>query len=126
MKRVPVFSGGLYRRLAAIPVFNGRLQALKLKHNPDAQPAGTIKIKLENEKDAAGKIGVSEMKDEVFGRKLGLVTRLIGCSHPDLSRPFVEGKTAYRSCLKCGARRQFNLDTFETFGRFYSAPIRRP
>jgi hypothetical protein len=61
----------------------------------------------------------------VFGKKVGLINRLIGCSHRDLSRPFVDGNIAYRSCLTCGARRQFNVDTFESFGKFYYPPITR-
>jgi len=61
----------------------------------------------------------------VFGRKLGLVTRMLGCWHEDVGRPFVEGNTAYRTCVQCGARRQFDRETFETFGKFYSAPVVR-
>ena len=58
----------------------------------------------------------------VFGQKMGSMTKLFGCWHDGLSRPFVQGKTAYRSCLKCGARKQFNLDTLETYGNFYFPP----
>ena len=61
----------------------------------------------------------------VFGRKLGLITRLLGCWHEDVGRPFVEGNTAYRTCVQCGARRQFDRETFQTFGKFYSAPVVR-
>lgn len=59
----------------------------------------------------------------VFGRKLGLIWRIIGCQHKSISRPFVEGKTGYRSCLSCGARKQFNTDTLETYPGFYCPPI---
>lgn len=62
---------------------------------------------------------------QVFGRKLGLVNRLFGCSHKDMGRPFVEKGVNYRSCVNCGARRQFNPDTFETFGNFYCPPASR-
>ncbi len=55
----------------------------------------------------------------VFGRKMGLISKLFGCWHENLSRPFNYGKTAYRSCLQCGARKQFNPDTFKTVGNFY-------
>lgn len=68
----------------------------------------------------------SETKAQSFGRKLGLISRLVGCSHRELSRPFIDGNTSYKCCLKCGARRQFNTETFETFGSFYYPPaIRR-
>lgn len=59
----------------------------------------------------------------VFGQKLDLITKLFGCWHENISRPFVQGKTAYRSCLGCGARKQFNTETLETYGNFYFPPI---
>jgi hypothetical protein len=59
----------------------------------------------------------------VFGQKMGLITKLFGCWHNDISRPFVQGKTAYRSCLQCGARKQFNPETLETHGSFYFPPV---
>jgi len=58
----------------------------------------------------------------VFGHKLGLMTKLFGCWHDNISRPFVQGKTAYRSCLQCGARKQFNPETLETHGNYYFPP----
>lgn len=59
----------------------------------------------------------------VFGQKVGLITSLFGCWHENISRPFVQGKTAYRSCLKCGARKQFDQETLETHGKFYFPPV---
>ena len=88
-----------------------------------------MKVRLKNvlQHLANTKSGVSQDIDErVFGRKLGLITRLIGCPHKDVGRPFVEGQTAYRSCSSCGARKQFNTATFETHKNFYSAPVSRP
>ena len=58
-----------------------------------------------------------------FGRKVGLMAKLFGCRHGNVGRPFTIGKTAYRSCLNCGARRQFNPDTMETHGNFYFPTI---
>lgn len=66
---------------------------------------------------------VREINPLVFGKKEGFTAKLFGCWHNDLSRPFVQGKTAYRSCLECGARRQFNSETLETHGSFYFPPI---
>ena len=54
-----------------------------------------------------------------FGRKIPLMAKLFGCRHGNLGRPFASSEIAYRSCLKCGARRQFNPDTLETYGKFY-------
>lgn len=59
----------------------------------------------------------------VFGEKVGLLGRLFGCWHENLSRPFEQNKTAYRTCLNCGARRQFDPQTLQTFGAFYYPPI---
>jgi hypothetical protein len=59
---------------------------------------------------------------EPLGRELGLISRLIGCSHKEMGRPFTDGRMQYRSCVSCGARRRFNAETFETFGKFYVPP----
>jgi hypothetical protein len=58
-----------------------------------------------------------------FGQKVGLVAKLFGCWHENLSRPFGHGKIAYRACLNCGARKQFNPETLETYGTFYFPPL---
>ena len=63
------------------------------------------------------------LKAEAFGRKLGLITRLIGCSHKNVSRPFVEGNIGYKSCLSCGARKHFDPETFKSNGVFYYPPV---
>lgn len=58
----------------------------------------------------------------IFGKKLGLMAKFFGCWHENLSRPFGQGKIAYRVCLTCGARRQFNPETLQTYGSFYFPP----
>ena len=58
-----------------------------------------------------------------FGEKVGFLSKIFGCGHQDLSRPFSNGKIGYRVCLQCGARKQFNPETLETFGSFYFAPV---
>jgi hypothetical protein len=58
-----------------------------------------------------------------FGKRVGFFSKIFGCGHQDLSRPFSRGKFGYRVCLRCGARKQFNAETLETFGSFYYAPI---
>jgi hypothetical protein len=59
----------------------------------------------------------------VFGQKVGVIAKLFGCWHENISRPFVQGDTAYRACLNCGARKQFNTETLETYGTFYFPPV---
>jgi hypothetical protein len=49
----------------------------------------------------------------------GLVTRLFGCWHRQMSRPFSSQGQTYRACLNCGARRQFNVRRWEMQGSFY-------
>lgn len=61
----------------------------------------------------------------VFGKKVGVIAKLFGCWHENISRPFVQDKTSYRACLNCGARKQFNPETLETHGNFYFPPIVR-
>jgi hypothetical protein len=66
---------------------------------------------------------VNTINNTVFGEKVGLVAKLFGCWHENISRPFVEGNTAYRACLNCGARKPFNPETLQSFGKFYYPPI---
>jgi hypothetical protein len=58
------------------------------------------------------------------GRERGnWIARLFGCWHREMSRPFsIQGQT-YRTCLDCGARRQFNLGRWEMTGDFYYRPL---
>lgn len=55
----------------------------------------------------------------VTGKIAGLMARVFGCRHAKLSRPFSRDGRAYRSCLHCGAHRQFNLGNWEMQGGFY-------
>ncbi len=54
-----------------------------------------------------------------FARVGGWLTRLFGCRHRKMSRPFSSQGQTYRSCLSCGARRQFDLQRWEMQGDFY-------
>jgi len=49
------------------------------------------------------------------------VTRLLGCWHKEMSRPFSHKGQAYRTCLNCGASRKFNVGRWEMQGSFYYA-----
>jgi hypothetical protein len=49
----------------------------------------------------------------------GWLTRLVGCWHLEMSRPFSTQGQAYRVCLNCGAHRHFNLKRWEMQGEFY-------
>lgn len=60
---------------------------------------------------------------QIFGAKVGVFAKLFGCEHNNISRPFTTGKTSYRTCLGCGARKQFNSETLQTFGSFYYPPV---
>lgn len=69
-----------------------------------------------------GTTSENEIEQFVFGKKIGLVTKLFGCWHTNISRPFVSGKVGYRSCLQCGARKHFNPETLQTDKSFYFPP----
>jgi len=61
--------------------------------------------------------------DDLFGTKIGFLSTLFGCWHKDLSRPFTKkGRSSYRACTDCGARRRFNTQNLQTSGPFYYPP----
>lgn len=66
-----------------------------------------------------------QLDPKVFGEKVGIIASLFGCRHKDLSRPFSNGKTGYRTCLECGLRKPFDPTTFKTLEGFYQPPIVR-
>jgi hypothetical protein len=51
-----------------------------------------------------------------------LLTRVFGCWHREMSRPFTLRARSYRVCLECGAHRRFNPRTWELVGRYYYEP----
>ena len=56
----------------------------------------------------------------------GWLTSLLGCRHKKMSRPFSSQGQTYRTCLECGARRQFNVGRWEMQGdSYYGAPTGR-
>jgi len=55
----------------------------------------------------------------VSARISNLVARVFGCRHAQMSRPFSRDGRAYRSCLNCGAQRQFNTGRWEMTGSFF-------
>lgn len=65
---------------------------------------------------------IIERTKGTFGGKIGLVGKLFGCWHRQLSRPFTNKKGSYRACLSCGARKRFNTETLKTVGAFYYPP----
>lgn len=61
--------------------------------------------------------------DEVFGKRIGLMTSLFGCWHKALSRPFTNKRVSYIACLDCGARKKFDPANFKTSDEFYYPPV---
>jgi hypothetical protein len=57
-----------------------------------------------------------------FGGKIGILGKIFGCWHKNLSRPFTNRSASYRACLNCGARKQFNTRTLKTSGPYYYPP----
>ena len=64
-----------------------------------------------------------------IGRKVDVlryvVSRVFSCWHLRMSRPFTREQETYRSCLRCGMRRSFDLENWKARGRFYSVPVER-
>ncbi len=60
-----------------------------------------------------------EQKGPVTGTKIGIIGTLFGCWHKRLTRPFSEKNISYRACLECGARKNFNTQSFTMSGSFY-------
>jgi len=69
---------------------------------------------------------VIDRTNGAFGGKIGLLGKLFGCWHKQLSRPFTIGNDSYRTCLHCGARKQFDPQTLKTFGSFHYPPAVLP
>lgn len=65
---------------------------------------------------------VDDQEADSFGKKIGVLVRLFGCRHRDISRPFTNGKASYRACLSCGARKKFDTKDLKTSGSFYYPP----
>lgn len=65
-------------------------------------------------------LNVGHIESSSITGKIGsLMARVFGCRHAELSRPFSRGGRAYRSCVACGAQRQFNLGNWQMQGGFY-------
>lgn len=61
----------------------------------------------------------NERSEIEIGTKIGIFGSLFGCWHKRLTRPFTEENISYRSCLECGARKNFNTQSFKMSGPFY-------
>ncbi|HEX7999683.1 MAG TPA: hypothetical protein VF528_14950 [Pyrinomonadaceae bacterium] len=56
---------------------------------------------------------------QIGTRALFWLTRIFGCWHQEMSRPFTLRAKSYRVCLECGAHRRFNPQTWEMTGPYY-------
>jgi hypothetical protein len=61
-------------------------------------------------------------RESGFSQSLAnFANRVFGCWHRELSRPFTRQGQTFRTCLGCGARREFDLSKWENKGGFYRA-----
>jgi len=51
--------------------------------------------------------------------------RLVSCRHRQMGRPFTRDGRTYRSCAKCGTRREFDLETWKMKGRYHPEAVGR-
>ncbi len=67
------------------------------------------------------KLNELKFDEDLFTKPIGLIARIFGCWHQQMSRPFTRksSKESYRVCLHCGAHRRFDTQTFKTQGPFY-------
>jgi hypothetical protein len=60
--------------------------------------------------------------EESLGEKIGFLSNIFGCWHKRMSRPVTRNSVTFRSCIDCGARRKFDMESFRTAGPFYYPP----
>jgi len=65
---------------------------------------------------------VVDRTDDSLGTKIGLLGKIFGCWHRDLTRPFSNNNSSYRVCIDCGAHKVFDPKSFKTLGNFYYPP----
>lgn len=68
---------------------------------------------------STGQMNASLMPEDLKTTVKGWFSRLIGCWHMEMSRPFSSQGQAYRVCLNCGAHRHFSLRSWEMEGDFF-------
>jgi hypothetical protein len=56
---------------------------------------------------------------QVAAAPLNWLTRIFGCWHQEMSRPFTVRAESYRVCLECGAHRRFDPHAWEMTGPYY-------
>lgn len=57
-----------------------------------------------------------------LGEKIGFFSKLFGCRHKRMTRPVTRNQVTFRSCIECGARRKFDMESFQTMGPFHYPP----
>lgn len=60
--------------------------------------------------------------ENFLGEKIGFFGKMFGCWHKRMSRPVTRNRSTFRSCIDCGARRKFDMESFRTTGPFYYPP----
>jgi hypothetical protein len=63
--------------------------------------------------------GLMTASSNRFTHVKSVFQRAFGCWHRRMSLPFTRGTETYRTCVDCGARRQFNLEEWTMVGAFY-------
>jgi hypothetical protein len=78
--------------------------------------ANQLSIKSYN---VVGQINAVNTASSLWSKIGTWLTRILGCWHTEMSRPLSIGGQTYRTCLDCGAQRQFNTGNWEMQGNFY-------
>ena len=64
-----------------------------------------------------------DLRQKLAGSLRYFLLRLISCRHRHLSRPITHEGRTYRTCANCGMRREFDLATWRSRGRYYQAEV---
>ncbi len=65
---------------------------------------------------------ITNRNSQAFGRQIGIIGKLFGCWHKNLTRPFTIENFSYQACLHCGARKKFDAQNLKTIGSFHYPP----
>ena len=78
-----------------------------------------MQLTLEQNRIAASLINRTEGS---FGKPIGIIGKLFGCWHKNLTKPITSRRSTYRACVECGARREFDTTEFRSTGPFCYPP----
>ena len=65
-------------------------------------------------------IAIENTENKQVVEKQGFIKWLFGCWHTRMSKPVTVANTTFCYCKDCGLRREYDFETFQPKGAFYS------